>query len=60
MDGKTLAEQLIAIDQLGQELGFEWAEIIPVSAVGDKQVDLLADLIVPLLPEGPRSTPRAT
>ena len=53
VDGKTLAEQLIAVDQLGKELGIEWAEIVPVSAVGDNQVELLADLLVPLLPEGP-------
>lgn len=57
VDSKTLAEQLIAIDQLGKELGFEWAEIVPVSAVGDDQVGLLADLIVPLLPEGPALYP---
>ncbi|MGW0764340.1 GTPase Era [Streptomyces sp. NPDC002676] len=57
VDSKTLAEQLIAIDQLGKELGFEWAQIVPVSAVGDKQVGLLADLIVPLLPEGPALYP---
>ena len=57
VDSKALAEQLIAIDQLGKELGIEWAEIVPVSAVGDKQVDLLADLIVPLLPEGPALYP---
>ncbi|MEU2154238.1 GTPase Era [Streptomyces sp. NPDC019396] len=53
VDSKTLAEQLIAVDQLGRELGFEWAEIVPVSAVGDKQVKLLGDLLVPLLPESP-------
>ncbi|WWR53549.1 GTPase Era [Streptomyces sp. SCSIO 30461] len=53
VDSKTLAEQLIAIDRLGQELGIEWAEIVPVSAVGDKQVKLLGDLLVPLLPESP-------
>ncbi|MFC9426558.1 GTPase Era [Streptomyces sp. NPDC059255] len=53
VDSKTLAEQLIAIDRLGAELGLEWAEIVPVSAVGDKQVGLLADLLVPLLPESP-------
>jgi GTP-binding protein Era len=53
VDSKQLAEQLIALDQLGKELGIEWAEIIPVSAVGDKQVSLLADLLVPLLPESP-------
>ncbi|MFF1441148.1 GTPase Era [Streptomyces sp. NPDC058295] len=53
VDSKTLAEQLIAIDQLGKELGFEWAEIVPVSAVGDQQVGLLADLLAPMLPESP-------
>ncbi|MEV7870914.1 GTPase Era [Streptomyces sp. NPDC088124] len=53
VDSKTLAEQLIAIDRLGAELGLEWAEIVPVSAVGDQQVGLLADLLVPLLPESP-------
>ncbi|MFH8571250.1 GTPase Era [Streptomyces sp. NPDC017993] len=69
VDSKTLATQLIAIDQLGKELGIEWAEIIPVSAVdaegaarnpspeagarGAGQVSLLADLLVPMLPESP-------
>ncbi|MFI8421602.1 GTPase Era [Streptomyces sp. NPDC085460] len=53
VDSKTLAEQLIAIDQLGKELGIEWAEIVPVSAVGDKQVRLVADLLIPLLPKSP-------
>ncbi|MGW0204263.1 GTPase Era [Streptomyces sp. NPDC003233] len=57
VDSKTLAEQLIAIDQLGKDLGIEWAEIVPVSAVGAKQVDLLADLLIPLLPEGPALYP---
>ncbi|MGW4378611.1 GTPase Era [Kitasatospora sp. NPDC004531] len=52
VDSKRLAEQLIAVQQLGAELGIEWAEIIPVSAVGDKQVDLVADLLTKLLPEG--------
>ena len=50
---KQLAEQLIAISQLGAELGIEWAEIVPVSATGNSQVELLADLLVPMLPEGP-------
>ncbi|MEV4557268.1 GTPase Era [Kitasatospora sp. NPDC049285] len=52
VDSKRLAEQLIAVHQLGLELGFEWAEIIPVSAVGDQQVTLVADLLTKLLPEG--------
>ncbi|WP_176953857.1 GTPase Era [Streptomyces indicus] len=53
VDSKTLAEQLIAIDQLGKDLGIEWAEIIPVSAVKGKQVQLVADLLIPMLPESP-------
>ncbi|MDT0443969.1 GTPase Era [Streptomyces johnsoniae] len=53
MAGDALAEQLIAVDQLGKESGFEWAEIVPVSAVEGRQVELLAELLVPLLPEGP-------
>ncbi|MEU1947960.1 GTPase Era [Streptomyces sp. NPDC020125] len=57
VEAEQLAQQLIAIDRLGTELGIEWAEIIPVSAVGDKQVGLLADLLVPLLPEGPALYP---
>ncbi|MFF8769183.1 GTPase Era [Kitasatospora sp. NPDC015120] len=52
VDSKRLAEQLIAVQQLGAELGIEWAEIIPVSAVGDKQVELAGELISKLLPEG--------
>lgn len=54
VDDKVLREQLLAISELGRELGIEWAEIIPVSAVADVQVSLLADLLVPLLPEGPQ------
>ena len=57
VDSKRLAEQLIANQQLGVELGFEWAEIIPVSAVGDKQVELVADLLTKLLPEGDQLYP---
>ncbi|MFE3405886.1 GTPase Era [Streptomyces anulatus] len=53
VESKALAEQLLAVSALAEELGFEWAEIVPVSAVGDKQVDLLADLIAPLLPVSP-------
>ena len=48
-----LAEHLLEIDELGRETGVEWAEIVPVSAATGDQVALLADLLVPLLPEGP-------
>ncbi|SDR81446.1 GTP-binding protein Era [Nocardioides scoriae] len=54
---EQLAEHLMAIDRLGQETGTEWAEIVPVSAVAGDQVQLLADLLVARLPEGPQLYP---
>lgn len=48
-----LAEQLAAVDRLGSELGIDWAEIVPVSATRGDQIDLLTDLLMAQLPEGP-------
>jgi GTP-binding protein Era len=48
-----LAEHLLAIDALGRTTGTDWAEIVPVSAKSGDQIDLLADLLVARLPEGP-------
>jgi GTPase len=48
-----LAAQLSAVSEMGSELGNEWAEIVPVSATRGDQLDLLADLLVAQLPEGP-------
>jgi GTP-binding protein Era len=48
-----LGEHLLAIARLGEETGTDWAEIVPVSAVQGDQVQLLADLLVARLPEGP-------
>jgi GTP-binding protein Era len=45
---QQVGEQLLAVSQLA-----EWAEIVPTSAVSDFQVQLLADLLVARLPEGP-------
>lgn len=50
---KQVAEQLLAVAQLG-----EFAEIVPVSAVAGAQVDLLADLLLARLPEGPMLYPQ--
>ena len=44
---------LLDIAALGTETSTDWAEIVPVSAVSGDQVQLLADLLVGLLPEGP-------
>ena len=44
---KAIATRLLEVQELR-----EWATIIPVSAVGDDQVDLLADELIKLLPVG--------
>ena len=53
----ALMEQLLAVQKLGEQVGIEWDEIVPVSAVDMEQVDLLADLLVARLPEGPNLFP---
>ena len=53
----ALAEQLLRVQRLGEEAGLDWAHIVPVSAATRQQVDLLADLLVGLLPESPRLYP---
>ena len=45
---KQIAEQLIAASKL-----VDAAEVVPVSAVAGDQVELLEDLLIGLLPEGP-------
>ena len=53
----VVGERLIGAHQLGVDVGVEWAEIVPVSAVAGDQVSLLADLLVAQLPEGPALYP---
>jgi GTPase len=45
---EEIAAQLIAVSRLG-----EFAEIVPVSATAGDQLDLLTDLLIAHLPEGP-------
>ncbi len=51
---QRVAEQLLAVSGLA-----DFADIIPVSAVADEQVDLLTDLLVARLPVGERLYPDA-
>lgn len=53
----ALAEHLLSVDQLGEELGVKWAAIVPVSAVGGYQVRELEDVLISYLPEGPMLYP---
>jgi GTP-binding protein Era len=48
VDRDQLGAQLLAVNELG-----EWVDVVPVSAVSGWQVDLVADLLVAQLPEGP-------
>ncbi|MEO8889461.1 MAG: GTPase Era [Jatrophihabitantaceae bacterium] len=49
---QQITEQLLAVSQLG-----EFVDVIPVSAVAGEQVELLADLLVARLPDGPQLYP---
>ncbi len=53
----TVAERLVEVGDLGARLGIEWSQIIPVSALAGDQVDLLTDLLVAAMPEGPALYP---
>jgi GTP-binding protein Era len=49
---QQIGEQLLAVAQLGVELGIDWVHVIPVSAVANDQVDLLTNLLIAELPLG--------
>lgn len=52
-----MREHLLKIQSLQDELGIEWAHIVPVSAVAGDQVDVVRDCLIDLLPEGPAFYP---
>ncbi|HEX5016831.1 MAG TPA: GTPase Era [Actinomycetes bacterium] len=47
-----LLAHLAAVAALAEQNGFEWAEVVPLSARTGDQVDLLVDLLLQLVPEG--------
>lgn len=47
-----LMVHLAAVAALAEANGFTWDEVVPISAKTGEQVDLLADLLIRLLPEG--------
>lgn len=54
---EQLGKHLLDIARLGEETDTDWEEIVPVSAKSGDQVDLLADLLVKQMPEGPQLYP---
>jgi GTP-binding protein Era len=57
VDGARIGQHLLDIAELGRRTETDWAEIVPVSAVSGDQVQLLEDLLVAQLPEGPQLYP---
>src|SRR5689334_10354644 len=49
---ERVASQLLAVSELG-----EWADVVPVSAVAEFQLDVLKDVLISHLPEGPALYP---
>ena len=47
-----LADQLFAVNELR-----DWDAIVPVSALGDEQLDVLCDVLIGLMPESPALYP---
>jgi GTP-binding protein Era len=54
---ERIAQQLMALTELGTSTGLDLAELVPVSAVDGFQVGLLSDLLLARLPEGPQLYP---
>lgn len=52
-----MAQHLLAIQGMEEKLGIRWEAIIPVSAVTDDQVDVVARELTALLPPGPQYYP---
>jgi GTP-binding protein Era len=54
---KMLAERLVQLQDLARENGWEWAHIIPVSSVKGENLDVVADVMISMLPESPALYP---
>lgn len=54
---QEIAEQIVAIDALGAEVGIEWSAIVPVCAPASDQTEVLVDVLIEQLPEGPMLYP---
>ena len=54
---QRMGEHLLKIASLEEKLGIRWEAVVPVSALTDDQVDIVADELINLLPEGPRFYP---
>jgi len=49
----VLAQRLTQVGALASEIGFEWSDVVPVSALTGSQVELLVGELIGQLPDGP-------
>ncbi|MEW1958082.1 GTPase Era [Kineococcus sp. NPDC059986] len=54
---QQVAEQLLAVTALGEEVLGGFADVVPASALTGEQVDTVAEVLLSHLPEGPRLYP---
>lgn len=57
-DKNALPKQLMAVSNLAKQAGFDWDEIVPLSAFTDTQIQLLIDLLAKHSSVGPAFYPR--
>ena len=57
ISGERMRRHLLDIAALEDTLGIRWEHIIPCSATAGDQIDVVADALVSLLPEGPAYYP---
>lgn len=50
---EVLAERLAEVAALSEELGINWASVVPVSSARRENIEVLVDALIALLPEGP-------
>ncbi|WP_380174825.1 GTPase Era [Kineococcus sp. DHX-1] len=54
---QQVAEQLLAVSAMGEEVLGGFSDVVPASALTGEQVDTVADVLLSHLPEGPRLYP---
>ena len=57
VDKSKIPNQLLSATELAKKSGFEWDEIVPLSAKIDLQIDILLEVLGKYAPEGPAFYP---
>lgn len=54
---EVVAERLTEVVALGEEVGLQWKEIVPLSSVSRHNIDTVTNLLIAALPVGPKLYP---